>query len=470
MKPAAPAVVWALDAFDRRLEPASAAPIAVAFSGGGDSLAVLLATKAWADRAGRRVVVLTVDHGLQPQSRDWVRFAETIARRIGADFEPLTWGRGKPATGISAAARAARHRLIADAARRHGARVVVFGHTADDLAEAALMRAEGSSVGAPREWAPSPVWPEGRGVFLLRPLLGLGRAAIRERLTAAGETWIDDPANENPESLRARVRTTRGLLLLGGRERRSPLAIASAAQRASALSTVAAKRTDEGSHRPIREVSTTQLSGRCDPSSGAARHLLPQGEKAFDRAAGHLLLDRSFFRAATDDFRTRVLGAALTCAGGGDRPPRRDRLAALAERLAGHGDVTATLAGAKLVADAGQVLIARNPGEAARGGLAPITLTPGQTAVWDGRFEIAAGGAPVTIQPLAGHARALDAPARAALRALPAAARGALPSYADPVAGRVCPILAQDGSLRVRSLVAARFAAATGMISKEPAA
>ena len=429
-----PQDVWLTDAFDKRLEPASAAPIAVAFSGGGDSLAALLATKAWADRAGRRVIALTVDHGLQDLSRDWTRFARTVALRIGAGFEPLLWEGAKPVRGLSAAARDARHRLIAAAARRHGVRVVVFGHTADDLAEAALMRAEGSSVGDPRDWAPSPVWPEGRGVYLLRPLLGLGRAAIRHVLAEAGETWIEDPANANQVSLRARVRTKLGLLPLRGRERRSPLAIAEGAQSAPSLST-------------------------------------PQGEKAtWYSDAAVLGFDRTVFRGVADDVSRHALGAALTCAGGGDRPPRGDRLAALAERLAGHGDVTATLAGAKLIADAGQILIVRNPGESARGGLAPLTLQPGQTAVWDGRFEVTAGPAPVTIEPLVGHARTLAAPARAALKTLPAAARGALPSYVDPIAGRVCPILAQGGDMQVRSLVAARFAAATGMISKEPAA
>ena len=441
-----------MDAFDRRLELTASAPIAVAFSGGGDSLAALLATQAWAERAGRRVVVLTVDHELQPQSRDWVRFSEAVARRFGDDFEAMTWEGAKPATGLAAAARAARHRLIAAAARRYGARVVVFGHTADDLAEAALMRAEGSSVGSPREWAPSPVWPEGRDVFLLRPLLNLRRAAIREMLSSVGETWIDDPANENSASLRARVRTTLGRLPL-----REKVAAEGGRMRG---------RTD-----PSAAGLDNALSRRPDPSSGPLGHLLPQGEKA-SRAcfAGILILNRLAFRAATDGVRHRVLGAALTCAGGGDRPPRGARLVALAERLMGEGCVSATLVGARIIADDAQILVVRNAGEAARGGLAPLTLAPGETGVWDGRYETTAGDVPITFEPLAGHHRELDAKASAALRTLPPAARGALPSYADRARGRICPILAQADPVQVRSLVAARFHGAAGMISKEPAA
>src|SRR5690349_2702698 len=122
-------------AFERRLRPDQSAPIAVAFSGGGDSLAALLATKAWADRHARRLLVLTVDHRLRPESADWTLFAGEIANRLGADFRPLSWDEAKPLTGIPAAARAARHRLLADAAREAGAQVVVLGHTADDILE-----------------------------------------------------------------------------------------------------------------------------------------------------------------------------------------------------------------------------------------------------------------------------------------------------------------------------------------------
>jgi tRNA(Ile)-lysidine synthase len=412
-----------MDAFNRHLDPSSTAPIAVALSGGGDSLAALLATKTWADEAGRRVLVLTVDHCLQPQSPDWTAFAQATAQHIGADFEALAWRDDKPATGLAAAARKARHRLIAEAARRRGARVVVFGHTADDRAEAALMRAEGSSVGAPREWSPSPVWPEGRGVFLLRPLLNQRRAAIREALAARGETWIDDPANANLASARVRARA-----------------------------------------RLADEDITAQACLKSDPTLGDLARATTIG------AAGELTIDRALFNAAPLATRLRVLGAALVCVGGGDRTPRRERLEALAVRLEAVGDLTATLVGAKVVASGERMLIVRNPGEATRGALAPLDLAPGASAVWDGRFELTSGDHAVRIEPLAGHARAIDPVLARALKAVPTPARGALPSHVGADGRRTCPILAQDGAVRVRSLVAARFLAATGMISKEPAA
>ena len=191
---------------DRRLRAASPAPLAVALSGGGDSLALLLLVKAWARARARRVCALTVDHRLNPDSADWTAFCGETAARLGVDFQALAWTGEKPATGLPAAARAARHALLADAARDAGAKVLLMGHTADDLAESAAMREDGSTVADAREWSPSPAWPEGRDLFILRPLLGVSRAALRAHLREAGETWIDDPANDDVRFARARAR------------------------------------------------------------------------------------------------------------------------------------------------------------------------------------------------------------------------------------------------------------------------
>src|SRR5690606_21939616 len=131
---------------------------------------------------GRRLLALTVDHRLHPDSGTWAAFAGAAARRLGADWRALVWDGPRPAVGLPATARQARHRLLAEAARAAGARVILLAHTADDRAEAAWMRAAGLRVGDPVPWSPSPVWPEGRGLMLLRPLLNARRAELR--------TWL----------------------------------------------------------------------------------------------------------------------------------------------------------------------------------------------------------------------------------------------------------------------------------------
>jgi tRNA(Ile)-lysidine synthase len=367
---------------DRRLLPDSPRPVAVALSGGGDSLALLLAAAGWTRRVGRTLIVLTVDHRLRPESAGWTRTCAATARRLGLAFRALAWTADKPTTGLPAAARTARHALLADAAREAGARVILMGHTADDGLEARLMRQDGSSTSEPRAWSPSPAWPQGRGLFLLRPLLQVRRAEIRDWLTARGEPWIDDPANEDASYARPRAR------LALSRGATPPAARAGASAKALAL----ACRSDAGG--------------------------------AFEIA-------RSDLRGASPEALARFVSAVCLCAAGTDRPPARDRVERLAARLIETPAFVATLAGARIEAEAAQVRFLREAGEAARGGLAPLSLGAGQIGVWDGRFEVTADG---------------DLEVRAAPRSA-----------------------APDATVRARSLTYDRLLAACGAIDREPA-
>jgi len=293
--------------------------------------------------------------------------------------------------------------------------VILMGHTADDIAEAGRMRAEGSTTPEPREWGPSPAWPRGRGVFLLRPLLGVSRASIRAWLAARGETWIEDPANDDLRYARARAR-------------RASTAPAEPAEAADAA--------------PLARLA----------------HPTPDGGLSLPRAA---------LRDAEPAAARRLLAAACLCAAGASRPPAAERGLRLLQRLVAPGDVTATLAGARIQADAQSVRFLREAGEAARGGMAPLRLEPGETGVWDGRFEIAADR-PADIRRLAGLAARLPREQLARLRALPPASRLALPALVED--DRVfCPLLAEMPWIRVTPLAHPRLLAACGAVEREPA-
>lgn len=391
---------------ERRLAPGASAPLAIGFSGGGDSLALLRLTLAWAAPRGRPVLALTVDHGLNPDSARWTADALAKAQALGARTQALAWTGDKPATGLSAAARVARHGLLAQAARAAGARVVLLGHTLDDRVEAALMRAEGSTVSDPREWAPSPVWPGGRNVFLLRPLLAVRRQALRDGLASQGETWLEDPANADPRSARARARA-------------NPAATA-----------VDPPVVDE---RPAR----LQVEGN------HALHM-PRGASAAQVAA------------------------ACLCAAGSTLPPRGERLARLVARLRSEETFTASLAGARITAEGGGAVFVREAGEGRRGGLSPLVLAAGQTGVWDGRYEITAPAA-VTIRALGGLASRLPTEEAQALKAFPAAVRPILPAAITADGSVSSPVLATGGAIRARVLIRERFEAAVGLIDQEPA-
>jgi tRNA(Ile)-lysidine synthase len=394
----------------RRLDAASPAPLAVGFSGGGDSLFLLKTVLNWARARHRSVLALVVDHQLHPDSARWTAQAIAKAQALGAEARALAWTGAKPTTGLPAAARRARHALLATAARQAGARVLLLGHTASDLAEGVVMRAEGSSVSNPREWAPSPVWPEGRGAMVLRPLLSLSRASIRESLAAEGETWLDDPANLDPRYARSRARAQ-----------------------------------GTGAPPPV------------DSEPAAPPRFTVD-------AAGAIRLTREATPAH--------LAAALLCAGGTERPPRGERLTRLVTRLRAGEAFTATLAGARVEA-ADTVLICRDAGEIARGGLVRLDLAPRQTGVWDGRWEITAGDAAVTVAPLQGRASGLSARQRARLSEIPAAARPSLPVLlggggADTGSLALdVPELAVEGEAGARARVLDRFKAAVGLFDQE---
>ncbi len=407
------AQAWA--ALDRRLLPNSARPIVVALSGGGDSVALMLLAAEWAARHRRPLVALTVDHRLNPQSGLWTEACRRLAATTGAAFEALSWTEPKPQQGLPAAARAARHRLLADAARKHGAGVLLMGHTADDVLEARLMRREGSSTPEPAEWAPSPAWPQGRGLFLLRPLLAVRRAAIRQRLQARGESWIEDPANADPRFARSRVRPN--VAGLPAPSTTSPATLGVAHQ--------------------VEEIAPACLS-----------------------------ISRAAIRSAPIDQVLRLAGLASVCAGGGDRLPSSASLAAAAKALRGSASAVLSLAGARIEADACQVRFVREAGERARGGLRSLQLAPGACEVWDGRFEVRSNSA-VEVRALRGVASKLSPQARRALGRLPPACRPALPVFASVGDEIACPSLEVHPAFSVRSLVGERFAAAAGLVLRE---
>ncbi|WP_425988839.1 tRNA lysidine(34) synthetase TilS [Brevundimonas sp. TWP2-3-2] len=369
--------------------------MALALSGGGDSMALLRIAAAWARASGRRLLAITVDHRLNPDSRDWSRRCEAAARASGADWIERRWEGAKPSTGLPAAARRARHGLIAEAAREAGAKVVLFAHTADDIAEGDWMRERGSTLGLLREWSPSPAWPEGRGLMLLRPMLGEGREALRAVLREAGEDWIEDPGNAAFGRGRARA----ALNPLPGGEGLS-----------------LAERSDASSAERVRG-SLRRLAPTPHPFAQERRPAvvrsspLPLGEG--------IEIDRSIDAAE--------LAAVLLCASGGDAPPRGDRLERLAERLNAGEDFTATLVGARIEALGGTVIVGREAGEMRRRPVAEIALHPGVSVVWDGRYEITGREPGWTAAAALGRLNALSKADRAIVNAVPAWARAALP-------------------------------------------
>ena len=202
---------------------------ALAVSGGSDSLALMHLFSDWVvDAAAAKPFVLTVDHGLRPESAADADFVVTAARAIGLSAHILTWEGAKPEASIEDAAREARYRLMGEWCRGHDTDALLVAHTEDDQAETFLIRlGRGSGLDGLSAMEPRAAYPlPGYALELFRPLLGFSRAELRSYLNERRVIWLDDPMNEDPRFTRVRLRKLLPLLAEAGV---SPKRIADAA-------------------------------------------------------------------------------------------------------------------------------------------------------------------------------------------------------------------------------------------------
>ncbi len=324
--------------FDRLMQavgPFESRPrVAVAVSGGSDSMALALLAAGWAARRGGAITAITVDHGLRPEAAAEARQVGRWLRARGITHRILRWRPpdGALPGGLQAAARAARYGLLTDWCRRQGVMHLALAHQQEDQAETLLLRlARGSGLDGLAAMAPI---AERAGVRLIRPLLAVPRARLRATLAEAQQTWIDDPSNDDPAHARIRLRRLLPALAAEGLD--AARLAATAAHLARARSAI----------------------------DDAVAALLAEAAAIFP--AGYVRLDAAAMKAAPAEVSLRALARCLMVVGGSAYVPRLDRL----ERL--HGKVRAgalgggaTLAGCLVVPRGGAVLICREPNMAA---------------------------------------------------------------------------------------------------------
>ncbi|MEY4940273.1 MAG: tRNA(Ile)-lysidine synthase [Verrucomicrobiota bacterium] len=186
-------LAWAADRSTRE-------PWGIAFSGGADSLALLLVL--WAHFPSRRgqFVALHFDHRLRgKESRADAAFSRRVCTGLKIAFRKGSW-LGAPKAASEADAREARMGFL----EKH-ASVLWFGHQLDDVAETMLMRlARGSGAGGLA--APRPIQTSADGVTRLRPLLTLRKGEIQSALQAATIPWREDSSNLAGDYFRNRIR------------------------------------------------------------------------------------------------------------------------------------------------------------------------------------------------------------------------------------------------------------------------
>jgi tRNA(Ile)-lysidine synthase len=184
--------------------------VAVGYSGGRDSTALLHATAKAAHDEGVRVLALHVHHGLQARADDWLAHCERQCaawQRKGWPVELVhTHLALKPKKGesVEAVARKARYRALHDLAAAHGADVVLLAHHRRDQAETFLLQAlRGAGVAG---LAGMPAAAVRGGVTWMRPWLHHPREAVEAYVRRHRLRYIDDDSNDDARYARNRLR------------------------------------------------------------------------------------------------------------------------------------------------------------------------------------------------------------------------------------------------------------------------
>jgi tRNA(Ile)-lysidine synthase len=323
--------------------------LAVAVSGGPDSLALALLADLWSRETGGEMCALTVDHRLRPESSAEICRVQAWLSARAIRHEVLTWSGEKPKTGMQEAARIARYRLLAGWCREQGCLHLLAAHHREDQIETHLIRHRAHSgteglagMSAIRELA---------DCRLLRPLLGVSRARLRAFLEAQRQPFITDPSNLDPAFERSRFRGAEGTM-----------------PGAAELPGLVAE---------IRKFGCLRAARQRDINSALARfvNLHP---------AGFAVLDPGILEAVPREVAERALSTVVSTIGGTSYPPRRERLARLCDVLGAALQRGHTLGGCRFVRWRDQVLVMRELARAAQ----PIRLDPGTSISWDCRYNV----------------------------------------------------------------------------------
>lgn len=376
-----------------RFAPFESSPvIAVATSGGPDSLALTLLAHQWAQDQGGKAIALTVDHQLRPESTEEAHKVKGWLQEKNINHHILTWQRSPeekiPQTALQATAREARYHLLGQWCKDNGIKHLLTGHHSQDQLETFMIRlAKGSGLKGLTGIQDEISTPFGR---LLRPLLTIESQNLKETLNEFGQPFIEDPSNNNQDFARIRWRKLLPILAAEG------------------LTSKSFKETLERlrhSQRLIDQFISTRLQHHVTFS--------PYGYIILQKTIGH----------ESEEVFEEILKRIFTLIGTKNYPVRRQALhRAMATLMA---EKSMTLAGCQIVNKTNEWWITREP--AAVG--PPIFVNVPGTYHWDDRFIIEVDAKiPCRIDTLGNGLNQLDEESKEQLKLIPSLILQTLPA------------------------------------------
>lgn len=385
--------------------------LAVAVSGGPDSIALLHLLHGWIKPRGGFLLAITIDHQLRDDSAAEAQAVQQQCAALDVPHITLHWEKELPPhSALHAKARQARYALLTRCCKAHNLSYLCLAHHADDQAETVLMRLEKKS--GVDGIAGMPSTRSVNGVTLLRPLLPIFKYQLEAACKKNGWDYSIDPSNASRKFLRGRLR-----------------------EQAAALA--------ENGLTPQKLYDLAREAGTARAAMEQSVNVWLEKYARLD-AYGVIAMDHAAWKSQKPELCQRILIRTLLCVSGEDYAPRGASLEHLTHALLVGDTAHKTLSGCHVEAKDNTIFLYRE--EDAIGKAVPLQ----NEIIWDNRFKIVVDerfrNQNMFIAPLAGTSREqLHKMQANDVAALPAILRASLPAlYENGVLCAVPSFLATE--------------------------
>lgn len=344
--------------------------IAVAVSGGGDSMALALLLKSWCSEKSIKLTALIVDHGLRQKSTAEASQVAGWFDALDIDNNILKWQGDKPNTNIQYEARKARFLLLGNWCADHDIKHLLLAHHQGDQAETFLIRLfRGSGIdglSAMEKMAAFPVQVHEKNYpFLCRPLLDVPKEKLIQLLNEQAQPWIEDPSNQDVKYTRIQIRELLSSSEIDG----------------------------------LDEDRLSQTAKRMRRVRTLLEELTESAETDYVNYSefGFASLNKNFITQLHEEIALRLLSKVIQVVSGGAYPPRHKKLEALYENLSSGDFQGQTLAGSMIFkCGEDEIIFTREIGAIDTS----LYEAGAKALLWDNRFIIKSDAISGNIVPL----------------------------------------------------------------------
>ena len=193
-----------------RILPFKPKKVAVAVSGGSDSMALSLLTNNWAKNKNIECVGLTIDHRLRKESANEAKTVNQWLKKYSMPHEILTYTGEIPSSNIEAIAREYRYNMLIDYVKKNNIDFLLVAHNQDEQTETFFLNLSRGS-GVYGLCGISEVYTR-NGIEIIRPMLIFTKDEIKEYLKSQNQDWIEDPSNQDEKYKRVKIRKLKNTL------------------------------------------------------------------------------------------------------------------------------------------------------------------------------------------------------------------------------------------------------------------